>query len=103
MEVMCQIASGENPLPSPLSCSTPEAMNQEPAEGTPPAPSSSPSLATISLTYLTDCYSRVSIEERNHPKVRRKMTHLNFSCFVCVLSALHKIREFPKPPKLFVF
>ncbi|XP_075218617.1 ubiquitination factor E4B [Lycorma delicatula] len=68
MEVMCQIASGENPLPSPLSCSTPEGMNQESAEEATPAPSPSPSLATVSLTYLTDCYSRVAIEERNHPK-----------------------------------
>lgn len=68
MEVMCQIASGENPLPSPLSCSTPDGMNQDSAEEASPAPSSSPSLATVGLTYLTDCYSRVSIEERNHPK-----------------------------------
>ncbi|XP_014256792.1 ubiquitin conjugation factor E4 B isoform X2 [Cimex lectularius] len=65
MEVMCQIASGENPLPSPILCSTPDdnvEMKSLPAVPNPP------SHASTTLTYLTECYSRVAIEERNHPK-----------------------------------
>lgn len=75
MEVMCQIASGENPMPSPLPCSTPDDSSENTTD-----PSSShnnhntstlqsPSLATTGLAYLTDCYARVANEERNNPKV----------------------------------
>ncbi|KAL1117669.1 hypothetical protein AAG570_003984 [Ranatra chinensis] len=65
MEVMCQIASGENPLPSPLSCSTPDegTPNTQPMVTVQP-----PSLISTGLNYLTECYSRVAVEERNHPK-----------------------------------
>ncbi|XP_054268263.1 ubiquitin conjugation factor E4 B [Macrosteles quadrilineatus] len=70
MEVMCQIASGENPLPSPLSCSTPEdsSENIAAASSASASPPATPSLATTGLAYLTDCYARVANEERNHPK-----------------------------------
>ncbi|KAK9507640.1 hypothetical protein O3M35_007452 [Rhynocoris fuscipes] len=71
MEVTCQIASGENPLPSPVLCSSPAdegptAMELQPAP--PPPTPQPPSHASTTLTYLTECYSRVAVEERNHPK-----------------------------------
>ena len=89
MEVLCQIASGENPLPSPLTCCTPdtEASPGQPTlsttpsvvEHTPsaeettdaavPIPPQPPSLVSIGLKYLFDCYARVAVEERNYPKV----------------------------------
>lgn len=34
-----------------------------------PLPIGNKSLQPKSLTYLLECYSRVAIEERNHPKV----------------------------------
>ena len=63
MEAMCQIASGENPVPSPVMCSSPDGMD----EATESAPT--PSLATTGLSYLTESYARVAAEERNQPKV----------------------------------
>ncbi|XP_046673336.1 ubiquitin conjugation factor E4 B isoform X1 [Homalodisca vitripennis] len=72
MEVMCQIASGENPMPSPLTCSTPDDSNENIAEASSSQNNTStvppPSLATTGLTYLTDTYARVANEERNNPK-----------------------------------
>lgn len=67
MEAMCQIASGENPLPSPLTCSTPDGTATETMEEATES-SPTPSLATTGLAYLTECYSRVAVEERNQPK-----------------------------------
>ncbi|XP_039301602.1 ubiquitin conjugation factor E4 B isoform X2 [Nilaparvata lugens] len=88
MEVMCQIASGVDPLTS----STPEAMSgvQASASGVdlalPQQPSTSTAVAGTStavapqaaaaqrclpekaLAFLCECYSRVALEERNHPK-----------------------------------
>lgn len=73
MEVMCQIASGENPMPSPLTCSTPDDSSENITEPSSSHNSTStltsPSLATTGLAYLTDCYARVANEERNNPKV----------------------------------
>uniref|UniRef100_A0A0V0G5H1 Ubiquitin conjugation factor E4 B n=1 Tax=Triatoma dimidiata TaxID=72491 RepID=A0A0V0G5H1_TRIDM len=70
MEVTCQIASGENPLPSPMLCSSPSdegPSNVEMQPAPPPTPQP-PSHASTTLTYLTECYARVAVEERNHPK-----------------------------------
>lgn len=49
MEVICRIAGGDNPLIA--------------AASTVPK-----TAADIAITYLTDSYSRVAVEERNHPK-----------------------------------
>lgn len=93
MEVMCQIASGENPLQVPLTCSTPDAMNQSDGSGqvaslaggelavqqqpstssaaaAPPASAARGErcLPEEALAFLSECYSRVAVEERNHPK-----------------------------------
>lgn len=75
MEVMCQIASGENPLPSPLTCTTPDESNENIAEASsssqnPSVSLPSSTLATTGLAYLTNSYARVANEERNSPKVR---------------------------------
>lgn len=51
MEVISRIAGGDNPLIA--------------ASSTVPK-----TAADIAITYLTDSYSRVAVEERNHPKVR---------------------------------
>lgn len=74
MEVMCQIASGENPMPSPLTCSTPDESNKNidvasSSHNISASIQPSPSLATTGLAYLTDSYARVANEERNNPKV----------------------------------
>lgn len=78
MEVMCQIATNQNPLPDPHAPPAAEADatvagSTASAAGTSeptPAPSTTPqSHAARTLTYLTDCYTRVAVEERCHPKV----------------------------------
>uniref|UniRef100_A0A0A9Z5W3 Ubiquitin conjugation factor E4 B n=1 Tax=Lygus hesperus TaxID=30085 RepID=A0A0A9Z5W3_LYGHE len=75
MEVMCQIASNQNPLPEPdiPAASTPAPETTEAvasgSSGAEVPPCITPqSHASRTLTYLTDCYTRVSVEERCHPK-----------------------------------
>lgn len=41
-----------------------------------PLPIGDKSSQPKSLTYLLDCYSRIAIEERNHPKVYTYIIHL---------------------------
>ncbi|BES87556.1 factor E4 [Nesidiocoris tenuis] len=79
MEVMCQIASNQNPLPEPEIVPPQQEQQEEPPQDgavpssstneSKPAPRLTPqSHASKTLTYLTDCYSRCAVEERCHPK-----------------------------------
>lgn len=81
MEVLLQFANGENPLQG-LSVSLSGILDDSPSSpgaphtpiNLPPLPQSSGNQETSSkqtdgLCYLMSCYSRVAVEERNHPKV----------------------------------
>jgi len=97
MEVLSQFGRGENPLQDLAPCgpcnqTTPDNLDSPGVSSSSPAPLSpllSPvvlphhpmtvvplasdiqqGIHTRSLTYLMDCYTRVALEERNHPKVR---------------------------------
>ena len=70
LEVLDQIASGENPLTSegldsPMLSSSKE-QRSDPKE--PSALHLIQTKASSGLTYLCDCYARVAVEERNQPK-----------------------------------
>lgn len=81
MEVLSQFANGENPLQG-LSVSSSGILDDSPSSpgaphtpiNLPPLPQSSSNQEasfkqTDGLWYLMSCYSRVAVEERNHPKV----------------------------------
>jgi ubiquitin conjugation factor E4 B len=98
MEVLLKFGRGENPLQDlapcgPCSQTTPDNLDSPGVSSSSPAPLSpllSPvvslphnsvtvvppasdthqNIHTQSLMYLMDCYARVAVEERNHPKVR---------------------------------
>ena len=95
MEVLSQFGRGENPLRDLAPCSqgTPDNLDSPGVSSSSPAPLSpllSPvvtlphhPMAVVSqsadsqhsthtriLMYLMECYARVAVEERNHPKVR---------------------------------
>lgn len=85
MDVLCQFANGDNPLQG-LSVSTSGAPDDSPSSpGAPHNPVNLPPLPQCSnsqesapkqtdgLCYLMSCYSRVAVEERNHPKVKSCM------------------------------
>jgi ubiquitin conjugation factor E4 B len=98
MEVLSQFGRGENPLRDLAPCgpcnqTTPNNLDSPGVGSSSPAPLS-PMLSPVvtlpqhpmtvvplaadtqqgihaqSLMYLMDCYARVTVEERNHPKVR---------------------------------
>lgn len=80
MEVLCQFASGENPLQGVLCIATgchddsPSSPDPHNSVNTPPLPQNSNDQESVpkqsdGLYYLMNCYSRVALEERNHPKV----------------------------------
>lgn len=71
MEVLDQLASGENPLMyghpgSPVPSSSKEQLEEHKE---PSALHLIQTKANSGLNYLFDCYSRVAVEERNQPKV----------------------------------
>lgn len=90
IEVLFEISNGSNPFasllqstrdtcdassPSSFSASPTQNLSPSPSPANPcpvPAPSSKfvdgDSAQNLALNYLMDCYSRVSVEERNHPK-----------------------------------
>lgn len=80
MEVLSQFSNGNNPLQG-LSVSSSGVLDDSPSSpgaphtpiNLPPLPSSSNQESlpkqTDGLFYLMSCYSRVAVEERNHPKV----------------------------------
>lgn len=98
MEVLSQFGRGENPLQDLVPCgpcnqTTPDNLDSPGVSSSSPVPLSpllSPvvslphnpvtsvsrasdthqNIHTQSLMYLMDCYARVAVEERNHPKVR---------------------------------
>jgi ubiquitin conjugation factor E4 B len=102
MEVLSQLGRGENPLQDLAPCAacnqmTPDNVDSPGVSSSSPAPLSpllSPvatlphhpmtvvplasdpqqDIHTRSLMYLMDCYARVAVEERNHPKVINYMT-----------------------------
>jgi hypothetical protein len=112
MEVLSQFGRGENPLQDlapcvPCSQTTPDNLDSPGVSSSSPAPLSpllSPvvslphnhvtavppasdthqNIHTRSLMYLMDCYARVAVEERNHPKVRNCTMVFPASCLVLV-------------------
>lgn len=98
MEVLSQFGRGENPLQDlapcgPCSQTTPDNLDSpgvsssspvplspllspvvslphNPVTSVPTASDTQQNIHTQSLMYLMDCYARVAVEERNHPKVR---------------------------------
>lgn len=98
MEVLSQFGRGENPLQDlapchPCSQTTPDNLDspgvsssspvplspllspvvslpRNPVTSVPTASDTHQNIHTQSLMYLMDCYARVAVEERNHPKVR---------------------------------
>jgi ubiquitin conjugation factor E4 B len=103
MEVLSHFGRGENPLrdlvpcgpcnqttpnnvdspgvgsssPTPLSpmLSPVAALPQHPVNVVPIAADTQQGIHAQSLMYLMDCYARVTVEERNHPKVRTHKLH----------------------------
>lgn len=85
MEVLCMYSKGEDPLKDitvDMSSDRQDSPNNQaspllsPVVALPsyqlptmPLPIGSKSSQPKSLTYLLDCYLRVAVEERNHPKV----------------------------------
>jgi len=85
MEVLCMFSKAEDPLKDitvDMSSDRQDSPNNQASPllspvvfpsyqlPTMPLPIGSKSSQPKSLTYLLDCYSRIAIEERNHPKVR---------------------------------
>lgn len=78
MEILCMFTRGEDPLKE-INVKISSDREDSPNSQTSPllSPVATPCRCDIcckssqpkSLTYLLDCYSRVAVEERNHPKV----------------------------------
>jgi len=109
MEVLSQFGRGENPLQDlapcrPCSQTTPDNLDSpgvsssspvplspllspvvslphNPVTSVPTASDTHQNIHTQSLMYLMDCYARVAVEERNHPKVRTCTIVLRASWF----------------------
>lgn len=110
MEVLSQFGRGENPLRDLAACgpcnqTIPDNLDSPGVSSSSPAPISpllSPVVSlphhpmtavpvpadtqqgshTLSLMYLMDCYARVTVEERNHPKVRTWQLHDRVPCLL---------------------
>lgn len=65
MEVIWRIANGDNPLPPTSLVSSNPVVSDEQGSSKSNPPQSP---ADIAVAYLADSYTRVAVEERNHPK-----------------------------------
>lgn len=86
MEVLCMFSRGEDPLREITSDAPSDREDSPHSQASPllspvvtlpscpvptlPLPAAGKSQQPKSLVYLLDCYSRVAVEERNHPKVK---------------------------------